>query len=173
MMLRVATNTDLDAIIDLYVTGWQHSYVGTVDQNFLATMGSNPRSRDYLASLLSAERTDAVVLLAEEENTPAGFIAAGMSRDVMDRDLAEIYAIYIAAAHQKKRLGRRLFDVCCKHLRQRGFKRLRVWTFTANENAQSAYKRWGGTLSDATRMVAIGGDHLEEVSFDWDLAATG
>lgn len=168
MSIRNAAATDLDAMMDLYVRGWQSSYANIVNSNFLADMGSSPRSRDYMQGLLAGTRADAVVLLAEDA-APVGFIAAGMSRDVIDRELAEIYAVYIDAVHQGRQLGRRLFDECVKQLQNKGFQRLHVWTFAANKPAQQAYASWGGKLNGASRTVAVGGDHLEEVSFSWDL----
>lgn len=169
MTLRTATIDDLDAVIDLYVHGWQSSYADIVDANFLAAMNDNPRSRDYLTSLLSPARDDAVVLLDEYAGEIMGFIAAGHTRDTMDEKLAEIYAIYIDPKAQQQGLGQELFDAAVKALKQGAFTHLHVWTFAANTGAQKAYLRWGGAPSDTTRLVTVGGDNLEEVGFDWTL----
>lgn len=169
MTVRAATIADLDALIDIYIRGWQHSYADIIDATFLATMADNPRSRDYLNNLLTPERTDAVVMLNEEAGAITGFIASGHSRDMMDKELAEIYAAYIDPKAQQQGLGKQLFDSSAKALKRGGFKRLHVWTFAANTGAQKAYQRWGGKPCATTRMVAVGGDTLEEVGFDWAL----
>lgn len=169
MMIRAATTTDLDTIIQLYINGWQDSYANLIDADFLAAMADNPRSRDYLANLLHSGRTDAVVYLAEDGPQTIGFVAGGMTRDMIDRDTAEIYAIYVARDAQHRKIGQQLFDACCAQLRRRQFTKLHVWTFAANTKARDAYRRWGGTLASTTRLVSVANNQLEEVKFEWDL----
>lgn len=168
MSLRAASLDDLDDIIALYVKGWQHSYSGLIDADFLAQLPNNVRSRDYLHSLLAGGRDDAVVLLHDDGRVVAGFIAAGRSRDVVEPDLAEIYAVYVDPAQQGAAIGHTLFSACCARLIEKGFSRLHIWTFAANTRARLAYTRWGG-MPTGTRTVTVGGDYLEEVGFIWDL----
>lgn len=176
MTLRAATLDDLDVIIRLYVKGWQRSYAGLLDSTFLAQLPDNPRSRDYLHSLLAGTRDDAVVLIAESDDVATGFIAAGRSRDAVKPDLAEIYAVYVDLEYQSTGVGYQLFAACGTLLAQHGFQQLHIWTFAANTKARAAYTRWGGLpggpMSGPTgsqRAVAVGGAHLEEVGFIWNL----
>lgn len=170
MIIRGATYDDLDAIIQLYTRGWQTSYAGLIEDDYLRSMTSNSRSRDYLANLFDISRKDAVVLVAESNHSIVGFIACGLNRDTLDKELAEIYAVYVDAASQHQQVGQQLFLACRTAMAERAFKKIRVWTFAANEKAQNAYRRWGGGLSNTTRIVTVAGAELEEVSFDWVLA---
>lgn len=172
MHIRAATPADAETLFTLYVDGWQTNYQQIVAADFLAKLPENRRSYDYLLSLLGPQRADAVVLLAEEDDTACGFVAAGHTRDSTLPHLAELYAVYVAQSFLAKGAGFRLFQATLPILQARGFKQLHVWTFAQNKRAQQAYQRWGGQPQAQTRTVAVAGAEIPEVGFIWPLTAS-
>lgn len=78
---------------------------------------------------------------------------------------AEIYALYILEAHQRRGIGRRLVQAAAREFGRRGLGSMVVWVLAANP-ARRFYEALGGRLA-GSQPIVIGGATLEEVAYGW------
>ncbi|MBF9032469.1 GNAT family N-acetyltransferase [Rhodobacterales bacterium HKCCE3408] len=67
-------------------------------------------------------------------------------------------------------LGRRLLDTCIDHARERGFRRLVLWTHESHRAACALYKARGFALTDSRPTHSFGVDVVEQ---EWALDLAG
>ncbi|MGB3243339.1 MAG: GNAT family N-acetyltransferase [Sulfitobacter sp.] len=96
------------------------------------------------------------VIVAEKEGVVCGFAAC---------DAHNLNALYVGSAWRGQGVGSTLLI----HL-QRSKPRLRLWTFEANERAQTFYRRHG--FEEITRTQGAANDeNLPDIRFEWQREA--
>ena len=154
LLVRPAVQEDAAAIAQVRVDAWRTTYRGIVPDAYLAAM-SVPDNAAYWARILAAGSPNASVFVATERDAVVGF-AATNRRDPGKLGFdAELAAIYLAASHQRRGVGRRLVAAVAAAQRARGATGLIVWVIANNRPARAFYEGLGGEL-------------LVERPFQWD-----
>jgi GNAT superfamily N-acetyltransferase len=105
------------------------------------------------------------MLMAEEGDELLGFSACGESRDDdADPSVGEIRSFFVAAGRWGQGIGRALMAAALESLRERGCTEATVWSFAANERANSFYERAGFTR-DGAEKTEDAWAHLPEVRY--------
>ena len=105
------------------------------------------------------------MLLAEEDGDLLGLSTSGKSRDGdADPSVGEIRSFFVAAGRWGQGTGRALMAAALESLRERGCAEATVWSFAANERANSFYERAGFTR-DGAEKTEDGWAHLLEVRY--------
>lgn len=166
--VRTALLEDSEGIGAVHTESWKTSYKGLVHQSFLDSLDLESRVAGAKRRFANAELIN-LVLVENETQRIAGFTTFGRCRDKnVDAD-GELYAIYLFQGDQRRGGGRLLFAATMDAARARGFTKMMVSVFEANQSSRRFYERMGG--------VFIGSDQIEleehkyaTSNYLWDLA---
>jgi GNAT superfamily N-acetyltransferase len=160
---RRALLSDAGAIAQVHVATWRTAYRGIVPQACLDSLDLNARKQNWAEWL---GRDGVAVFVAEAEGRLCGFIAGGRLREPVGDCDCEIYAIYVLADAQRRRIGSGLMSLLASDLAAKGFARPAVWVLAANPS-RHFYTRLGAQPI-AEKPIEIGGVELVEVAYGWE-----
>ena len=170
-LVRSAVTADDVAIAHLHVDGWRDSYRGIIPDGFLDSPLLEERLPTWRRMLADPPQGRLVLVAeavpkAEGENTLLGFVSGGPERKPNLGFDAEIYAIYIAAAARRQRIGLRLVIAAVTRLQLFGHTSVMLWTLQDNARARGFSERLGGRPL-GERQERFGGAMLTEVAYGW------
>jgi L-amino acid N-acyltransferase YncA len=164
--IRAATPADAPAIGRIHVESWRETYRGLLSENLLGSVSAVVRAAMWRGGL-EHERPISLLVAQAPSGDLVGFAGGGSRRATSLSHDAEVYAIYVLAAAQKRGCGRRLMAALAKALHARGFKSLCLWVLEENANARRFYERLGGTVV-GEKSERDGGYEFKEVAYGWD-----
>lgn len=148
--IRAAIPPDAAAIAAVHVAAWRESYAGLVPERVLASLSVADRAARWQGILSRPEAfDDTATFLAEGEGGVLGFASCGAQRTPTLRDqgfTAEISAIYILRAAQRRGLGAALMAALARALLTRGHPAASLWVLERNAPARRFYERLGGEV---------------------------
>lgn len=160
---RLATVADVDALGLVHVQAWREAYAGLIPDEVLA--GLDPLRRAAMwRGIIAGGRS---VQLAEQDGAIIGFGSAGPQRDLSLAFSAEIGALYVLKAAQRRRVGRRLMAMMARDLLDRGHRSASLWVLEENTPARRFYDGLGGREvirreEERDGFVSVG------VAYGWD-----
>ncbi len=160
---RQATLADVDALGCVHVQAWREAYAGLIPDAVLAGLDAGQRAAMWHGIIAGGGG----VQLAEQDGAIVGFGAAGPQRDVSLPFSAEIGAIYVLRAAQRRGVGRRLMAMMARDMLDRGHTSASLWVLEANSPARRFYEVLGGrevTRREEERdgFMSVG------VAYGWD-----
>jgi ribosomal protein S18 acetylase RimI-like enzyme len=170
MRIRAATPADAEGMARLHVDAWRSAYRHIFPASFLDGLSYEMRAqrwRDRLAEFGPQQFT----LVAVDEGAVLGLAGGGPERDGMPGYDGEIYAVYVAPAHQRCGIGRQLMAACARQLAADRFRAALLWVLEENHRARAFYAALGGQPIGRKEAV-IGETPVVEVAYGWpELAA--
>jgi ribosomal protein S18 acetylase RimI-like enzyme len=164
--VRAATPADAPAIGRIHVESWRESYRGLLSKNLLDSVSAVVRAAMWRGAL-EHERPILLFVAQQASGELVGFAGGGSSRAPSLPHDAEVYAIYVLRAAQRRGCGRRLMGALANALHARGFKSLCLWVLEDNASARGFYERLGGMV--VGEKTQIDGKHeFREVAYGWD-----
>jgi ribosomal protein S18 acetylase RimI-like enzyme len=160
--VRVAALDDAQAIAEVQVSTWQHTYRGILPQAFLASLDVERSAESWQAVIGDKRRTTLVV----DAPGVVGFCTAGPSRGEHSGYRGEVEAIYILPAEQGRGHGTALIRAAMRWLAERELEPVVVWALEANAAAHGFYESLGARRLD-TRLLRIANALYPEVGFGW------
>jgi len=103
--IRAAEVKDCDALGRLHVCCWRETYSALMPEWVIERASPAQRSLQWRTGLERGAKGPIVFIAEAEDRSPAGFAAAGPSRDPAFPWQAEIYALYVLQRHQRQGLG--------------------------------------------------------------------
>lgn len=144
MVIRAAGPADAETVAALNLACWRETYAGLVSDETMAEMTLEERL-DHWRAAFAAGRTH--VLLASDADGAAGF-SAWRAQDFALRGRlgrgAEISAIYLLRAAQRRGLGRALMRAMAQEMREAGLKWASLTVLGDNLPARRFYEALGG-----------------------------
>jgi ribosomal protein S18 acetylase RimI-like enzyme len=164
--IRAATPADAPAIGRIHVESWRESYRDPLSDNLLNSVSAVVRAAMWRGAL-EHERPILLFVAQQTSGDLVGFAGGGSSRAPSLPHDAEVYAIYVLRAAQRRGCGRRLMGALANALHARGFKSLSLWVLEENTGARRFYERLGGIV--VGEKTEVDGDHaFREVAYGWD-----
>jgi len=160
--VRVAALDDAQAIAQVQVSTWQHTYRGILPQAFLESLDVERSAESWQAVIGDKRRTTLVV----DAPGVVGFCTAGPSRGEHYGYRGEVEAIYILPAEQGRGHGTALIRATMRWLAERELEPVLVWALEANAAAHGFYESLGARRLD-TRLLRIANALYPEVGFGW------
>ncbi|WP_308381733.1 GNAT family N-acetyltransferase [Streptomyces sp. OfavH-34-F] len=143
IMIRTATQDDLDAIVALHTEARATYYSGHLAEEEYAGRAEVSRSRDGWAR--AVDREDATVLVAERDGAVVG-IAAHSVHD----GWTYLTQLHVSPAHWREGIGSALHLACLADWQRRGVTRARLEVFEPNRRAQAFYSACGWAADPET-----------------------
>jgi ribosomal protein S18 acetylase RimI-like enzyme len=163
--IRKAVPEDAQSIGLVQVESWRKTYAGIVPDAYLASLDDEVRAAEWKKHL---EAGQIFIFVVEDQWGIFGFIAGGAIRDPIDGYDAELYAIYLMPARQRRGVGEELVLSLREALLMRGFSSMIVWVLERNLPGVSFYKSLGG-MQIGEKTIEIGGTVLTELAFGWPI----
>ena len=155
--IRKAKHSDIEAIAEIKVMGWQTAYKGIIDDKYLNSMSLSDQMNNY-KSVYSLN----TVFIAETENEIVGFCRFYDYDNAVYEDTeidCEIREIYVRPNMKRMGIGSHLFKHTYLYLKQKGKKKLYVGCFKQNVSAIRFYEKMGGVSTDENTLNIAGKNH--------------
>ncbi|MGD0632435.1 MAG: GNAT family N-acetyltransferase [Terracidiphilus sp.] len=161
--IRRAVLDDAESIGLVQVESWRKTYAGIVPDAYLESLNMEKHAFMWRQELRAGR---IFVFVAEDPWGIFGFIAGGAIREPIKGYDAELYAIYLMPARQRRGEGQELVLTLREALLMESYSSMIVWVLERNLPAVSFYKRLGG-LPIAQKTIDIGGTALSDLAFGW------
>ena len=127
---------EIDALAALARVVWQATYPGLIPQAQIDFMLADR----YATARIRAQLADPAHcwLTARADDALAGFAHLSLGTDA-----AKLDKLYVAPAHQRRGLGRALFDAARARAAATGARSLSLQVNRGNTRAVAAYRKWG------------------------------
>jgi len=168
--VRPARADDARAVAEIHVRTWQAAYVGLVPAAYLAALDVSRYETMWRGRIEGG--TPLLQVATDAGGALLGWIAFDASRDpAAAPDVAEIWALYVGAAHWGGGVGRALWQGAREALRARGYASVELWAFPQNVRAVRFYGAIGFAVEpESAKQFELGGARLDEVRFVRTLA---
>ncbi|MET9856089.1 N-acetyltransferase [Streptomyces sp. NPDC006450] len=170
--VREMTETDIDAVAAVRVSGWRHAYAGLMPQSYLDGLSVAGYAEQRRAAF--ADPAGAVTNLVAEgpDGAVLGWAAFGPAKDTDPEgeapDEGELYALYARPDVIGTGVGRALLT---EVLRRAPYPAVRLWVLEGNARARSFYERAGFRPDGGAFVDEADGFPVPEVRYR--RAATG
>jgi ribosomal protein S18 acetylase RimI-like enzyme len=161
--VRRAVVDDADSIALVQVESWRKTYAGILPDAYLESLNIEKHAMIWRQGMREGPM---FVFVAEDSWGIFGFVSGGALRDPIEGYDAELYAIYLMPARQRRGVGLELALALREALLMASFSGMIVWVLEQNLPAVSFYKRLGG-IPVAQKTIDIGGTVLSEMAFGW------
>ena len=119
----------------------------TYDTDLDLTWAKGEKGKQYFNDLLNNK--EAYAIIAEEDGKPIGYLAASEKHiDYRKSKYLEIENMGVVPEYRSQGVGKQLIEECFKWAKEKGYQKLFVNTYFANEKAFSFYKNTGFTEID-------------------------
>ncbi|MGY4927932.1 N-acetyltransferase family protein [Streptomyces sp. 900105755] len=163
LRIRPMALADCDRVSEIRVQGWQYAYRGLMPQPFLDGL-SVERDAERRRTRFLDGGDGVTELVTERGGTIVGWAAHGPYRDgeVRTGD-AELYAIYVDAAHLGTGVGRALLTTVLEQCA--GHARVYLWVLKENARARRFYEIAGFAADGAEEPYEVDGVPVPEVRY--------
>ena len=165
MLVRKAARSDLDGLVRVHVDTWRTTYRGIVPDSYLDGL-TYERTAKQWETVLAPGSGNHVFLAEDPAGAVVGFANGGPNRGNEEDYKAELYAIYVLQAHNRRGVGRSLLYTMAGNLLTEGLDSLITWALADNAPARRFYENLQGRLV-SRRDTRIGGKSLAEVAYGW------
>ena len=134
---------------------WHETYEGLVDHSFL-----NQITLEKGIRRAAAQKDHAFIAMLGDQ--VIGLVSFGPYRDETYpsvRKLGEIYAIYVLAPFQGKKVGYQLMKAALDKMS--GYDKIVLWVLQGNEKAIRFYERYGFRLDGKEKQIILGTKQTE------------
>ncbi|MFJ8495138.1 GNAT family N-acetyltransferase [Streptomyces sp. NPDC094038] len=168
--VRPMTLADCDRVSEIRIRGWQYAYRGLMPQPFLDGL-SVERDAERRRARFRDAGDGVTELVAERGGTIVGWAAHGPYRDgeVRTGD-AELYAVYLDAAHLGTGAGRALLAAVLEQCA--GHPRIYLWVLKENARARRFYEMAGFAADGAEEPYEVDGVQVPEVRYVREFGVT-
>ena len=136
----------------VHYKSWQETYPGLVDPAYL--------ERHTLEKCINtAHKWSDNILVAKDGEKVVGFAGYGSYRDETLPEHGEVYAIYVLAEYQGKKIGYELMNAALDRLSN--YKRVALWVLKGNDKAIRFYERYGFRFDGTEAEIMLGTPNTE------------
>jgi GNAT superfamily N-acetyltransferase len=163
--IREANLADAAAIAHVHVASWKTTYSGVVPDAYIDSLNQVERTQTWEEWFRTAPMS---VFVAEDAAGIFGFANGGAIRGQVGEPGeydAELYAIYLLQASQRRGAGRALTQALASSLARKGFRSMVVWVLEQNPAVQ--FYQCLGAVPVARQNIQIGGLDLAEIALGW------
>jgi ribosomal protein S18 acetylase RimI-like enzyme len=164
LTVRAASADDAPAIARVHRESWRTTYGGILPLAVIASHAGD-KSEGRWRNRLTVAGAGEATWLAERGGSVVGFASCGDARHKLEGLEAEIYALYVLQAEQRRGVGRELVRACARHFVLNGHFGFYLWVLKANR-ARMFYEALGGQ-EIGQKSERLGLHSFSEVAYAW------
>ena len=159
--IRKATLTDKADLGKIYCAAWKEAYKNILPSEYLEKLNEE----------FCTPKTDNLenYLVAEMNNTVAGLVNYGVSRDSASEKTGEIRAIYILPEFWRIGLGTELFRAAQAEMKKHGYISAYLWVLEKNIRAVKFYEKMQMRTTKEKRTIQLNGTQLTKIKYECEL----
>lgn len=162
--MRAASARDAEGVAHVHRESWRTTYSGILPQALIAQQAGR-RSAAIWRHRLCLAAPESATWVAARAGAPVGFASCGAARHRLEGLEAEIYALYVLQAEQRRGVGRALVRACARHFVRHGRFGFYLWVLKANR-ARLFYESLGGREIGA-KTERLGLHSFAQVAYGW------
>jgi ribosomal protein S18 acetylase RimI-like enzyme len=162
--IRVAAPADAGRIAQIHRDSWQTTYAGILPLAVIASQAGRKSEAGWRRRLTHAAPGEAT-WIAHRGGELVGFASCGDARHRLEGLEAEIYALYVLQAHQRRGVGRSLVRECARHFVRHGHFGFYLWVLKANR-ARLFYETLGGE-EIGEKSERLGLHSFAQIAYGW------
>lgn len=163
--VRLAAIEDAAAIAHVHVESSRAAYRQIYPQSWLSRKSVEDRALFWKQMLTAADPRSVICVACDEAQGVVGFLAGGEERTGRLGCDAELHAIYLLPAAQRRGLGTLLVRRFVAELGGLGLASMAVWVLARNP-ATKFYEALGGAVIDQQEMER-GGESFVKIAYGW------
>jgi ribosomal protein S18 acetylase RimI-like enzyme len=164
MTVRTAKPADARRIASVHYQSWQTTYAGILPLDVIASRAGR-KSEAAWRRRLALATVGETTFVAERSGEIVGFANCGDARHRLEGLEAEVYALYVLQAHQRRGVGRELVRACARHFVLNGHFGFYLWVLKANR-ARLFYEALGGE-EIGEKSERLGLHSFSEIAYGW------
>jgi ribosomal protein S18 acetylase RimI-like enzyme len=169
MLIREALPADSPGIARVQVDSYRTAYAGLFRESYLAQFTHGEQTQDW--EVWPATHPEDLLLVAmSPEDQVIGYLLARAQPDIHPGYDAEILAMHVKLAHQRKGIGKALLRAAVEGLAERGCRSVMLWSLKGNP-ARKWYERLGGKVLGEKRFQ-VDDWELVEFAYGWETLST-
>ena len=170
MQIRLADETDIEAIANLHAASWRSAYRGALSDEYLAGDIVSDRMRVW-TQRLSTHNQDQNVLVAEQGRQVVGFACAFAFADSEWGSLLD--NVHVSQECHRSGVGTALIQhIMHWHLEKSPAASLFLWVLQSNRNAQQFYEKLGAKNVGEDVWVPPDGGSVPRFRYAWSDVST-
>jgi ribosomal protein S18 acetylase RimI-like enzyme len=158
---RLATDDDLQTLVDIHVASWRVAYRGRLPDTYL----DNEVEADRLASwqkTLPFQDNDHYLMLAVDQATgkSIGFVKCEYVPE-KEKDMTYVDNLHVLPGWQGHGIGKKLLDLAVAWTKAKGFQKIYLYVMEQNEGAIAFYS-YRGWRHDLDLVYPLSSDIMVE-----------
>jgi GNAT superfamily N-acetyltransferase len=171
MLIREATEDDIESIANLHTQSWRASYGGILSDDFLDRRAHGDRLAVWQDKLSSTRSKPMFVLVAELDVRLAGFICVFPNEDTVLGSFLD--NLHVAPDLTGQGIGRQLLSEAARRLLRDGSRvGLYFWVLEQNHRARQFYERAGAIAIGSAENPMPDGKRVLSMRYCWPDPAT-
>ena len=142
-IIRLATEKDCDELSRLKQQVWNETYRGIYSDEKIDNFDYKKNSEKFLNII---NNNDIYLYVVEGNGRLVGYMDYGTPYRTYKKFKQEIGLLYLLKDYQGKGIGKELFNIASKKIKENGYSEFFVCCNKYNTNAQEFYKRMGGDI---------------------------
>jgi ribosomal protein S18 acetylase RimI-like enzyme len=153
--VRHARVADGEAIRNVHIRTWKHTYLDQLPHDYAADRLEKVRNRCW-ESVIQAPIVDGGVLVLVDNDEVVGFCEYGPTSDLDDNShrVGHVFRLYVDPRRQSRGGGRMLLDEACAELMTAGRSEATLWTLDHPANRAIEFYESVGWKPDGARSKA-------------------
>ena len=157
---------DYPEIAQLHANSWKQHYRGILSDDFLDNRVETERMKVW-QDRFSSPALNQRVSIAKEDDGIVGFACLFLDDDPTFGSLID--NLHVVPRRQKSGIGRRLMKNCADIIQLEGtIKKMYLWVYDSNKNAQKAYESVGGKKVETVEKETEDGLRVLVCRYSWD-----
>ena len=144
-IIRLATKKDCDELSKLKQQVWNETYRGIYDDEKIDNYDYEKHSQKFL-NIINEPNINLYVVL--DNDRIVGYMDYGIPYVPYKEYKQEIGLLYLLKDYQRKGIGKELFNIATKKIKENGYNEFFVYCNKYNTNAQEFYKKMGGVIDN-------------------------
>ena len=136
----------------VHYKSWHETYTGMIDAGYM-------EQQTLEKCTVTAHKWPDNIIVAKDGEKVVGFAGYGAYRDDTLPAHGEVYAIYVLAEYQGRRIGYELMNTALEKLS--AYKKIAVWVLKGNNNAIRFYERYGFRFDGTEAEIMLGSPNTE------------
>lgn len=136
----------------VHYKSWHETYTGLIDAGYMERV-------TLVKCTAMAHLWPDNILVAKDGDKVVGFVGYGAYRDETLPAHGEIFAIYVLAEYQGRKIGYELMNAAFSELSD--YQKIAVWVLKGNSNAIHFYEKYGFHFDGTESEIMIGSPATE------------
>ena len=142
-IIRLANQNDCKELSELKHQVWTETYRGIYSDEKIDNF-DYLKNEKYFLDIINDKSID--LYIVEDQNKIVGYMSCGTPLRPYKDYKQDVGLLYILQKYQRKGIGKELFNIAYRRIKENGYKKFFISCNKYNTSAQAFYKKMGGII---------------------------